>query len=111
MAEDVRGSHRALGYEFGLEEEARRAASELDRGFSQQELVGLRVYRVRWNGNYLVEASFSQDAPEARLRDARALLGESGTPVHPEDLDDYKQATERGDSGLPGWVRRLFGPR
>lgn len=112
MAGEGQGTRRrALGYEFTREEEARSAAAELDRRFSRQDLVGLRVYRVRWNGNYLVEASFSQDAPEARLRDARALLGESGSPVHPDDLEDYKRATEHGAIGLPDWIRRLFGPR
>src|SRR3712207_6943549 len=70
--------------------------------------MGLRIYRVRWNGNYLVEAVFAQGTPDSRLQDARALLGESGSPVHPDDLDDYKRATEEGIGGVPGWVRRLF---
>ncbi len=99
----------SLGYEFAREEEARSAAAELDRRFVRRELTGLRIYRVRWNGNYLVEAVFSDDTPDSRLQDARALLGESGAPVHPEDLTDYKRATERGDAGLPHWIRRLFG--
>jgi hypothetical protein len=101
----------SLGYEFGREEEARSAAAELDRRFASRELTGLRVYRVRWNGNYLVEAVFSDDTPDSRLRDARALLGESGAPVHPEDLRDYKKATEVGGlgGGMPDWIRRLFG--
>ncbi len=100
----------SLGYEFAREEEARSAAAELDRRFVRGELTGLRIYRVRWNGNYLVEAVFSGDTPESRLRDARALLGESGAPVHPEDLRDYKRATEEGRvGGLPNWVRRLLG--
>ena len=100
----------ALGYEFAREEEARGAAAELDRRFADRELKGLRIYRVRWNGNYLVEAVFSENTPDSRLRDARALLGESGAPVHPEDLEDYKRATERGVvGGLPEWLRRLFG--
>ncbi|MBA3389321.1 MAG: hypothetical protein H0U02_08175 [Rubrobacter sp.] len=106
-----RGEHAerlSLGYEFAREEDARAAAAELDRRFPGEELAGLRIYRVRWNDNYLVEATFSRDAPESRLRDARALLGESGRPVHPDDLEDYKRATEAGGS-LPGWVRRLFG--
>jgi hypothetical protein len=104
------GEHPSLGYEFAREEEARGAAAELDRRFGDRELTGLRIYRVRWNGNYLVEAVFSEDTPDARLRDARALLGESGAPVHPEDLRDYKRATERGEvGGLPDWIRRLFG--
>jgi hypothetical protein len=99
-----------LGYEFALEEEARGAAAELDRRFARGELRGLRIYRVRWNGNYLVEAVFSDGTPDSRLRDARALLGESGAPVHPEDLKDYKKATEDGFGGaLPGWIRRFFG--
>ena len=98
----------SLGYEFAREEDARAAAAELDRRFPGKELTGLRIYRVRWNANYIVEAAFSGDAPESRLRDARALLGESGHPVHPEDLEDYKRATQAGDS-LPGWVRRFFG--
>jgi hypothetical protein len=30
--------------------------------------------------------------------------------VHPEDLRDYKRATEEGGiGGLPDWIRRLFG--
>ena len=99
----------SLGYEFAREEEARSAAAELDRRFVRRELRGLRIYRVRWNGNFLVEAVFSDDTPDSRLRDARALLGESGAPVHPEDLTDYKRATERGDAALPHWIRRLFG--
>ena len=102
--------HPSLAYEFAREEEARGAAAELDRRFADGELKGLRIYRVRWNGNYLVEAVFSEHTPDARLRDARALLGESGAPVHPEDLRDYKRATERGGvSGLPDWIRRLLG--
>jgi hypothetical protein len=104
------GGHPALGYEFAREEEARSAATELDRRFARGELRGLRIYRVRWNGNYLVEAVFSDDTPDSRLRDARALLGESGAPVHPEDLEDYKKATREGLGGaLPGWFRRFFG--
>jgi hypothetical protein len=101
----------SLGYEFAREEEARGAAAELDRRFVDRELTGLRIYRVRWNGNYLVEAVFSEDTPDTRLRDARALLGESGAPVHPDDLRDYKRATEEGAFGgvLPDWIRRLFG--
>ena len=102
--------HSSLGYEFAREEEARGAAAELDRRFADRELTALRIYRVRWNGNYLVEAVFSEDTPDARLHDARALLGESGAPVHPEDLRDYKRASERGGvGGLPDWIRRLFG--
>jgi hypothetical protein len=101
---------RSLGYEFGREVEARAAASDLDRTFTQAELTGLRIYRVRWNGNYLVEAAFSQGTTDARLDDARALLGESGIPVHPDDLVDYKRATEEG-AGLPEWLRRFFGGR
>jgi hypothetical protein len=99
-----------LGYEFAREEEARNAAAELDRSFADRELRGLRIYRVRWNGNYLVEAIFADETPDSRLRDARALLGESGAPVHPEDLRDYKKATQEGGlGGLPDWIRRLFG--
>jgi hypothetical protein len=106
-----RGGHPSLGYEFAREEEARGAAAELDRRFAQGELTGLRIYRVRWNGNYLVEAVFSEDTTDSRLHDARALLGESGAPVHPDDLEDYKRATEEAGlgGGLPDWVRRLFG--
>jgi len=99
--------HRSLGYEFAREEEARNHAAELDRRFTREELPGLRVYRVRWNGNYLVEATFAENTPERRVADARALLGESGVPVHPDDLIDYKRATEEG--GFPGWFRRSFG--
>jgi len=98
----------SLGYEFAREKEARAAASDLDRRFMETELTGLRIFRVRWNGNYLVEAAFSDETPESRLEDARALLGESGTPVHPEDLTDYKKATQEG-TGLPNWLRRFFG--
>jgi hypothetical protein len=101
--------HPSLGYEFAREDEARGAAAELDRRFTERELTGLRIYRVRWNGNYLVEAAFSDDTSDPRLQDARALLGESGAPVHPDDLDDYKRATEEGGLGLPDWIRRLFG--
>ena len=99
-----------LGYEFAREEEARAAASDLDRRFTQDELAGLRIYRVRWNGNYLVEAAFSNETPEARLQDASALLGESGIQVHPDDLADYKRATDEG-AGLPDWLKRFFGGR
>ena len=104
--------HPSLGYEFAREEEARGAAAELDRRFAQGDLTGLRIYRVRWNGNYLVEAVFSATTPDSCLQDARALLGESGAPVHPDDLRDYKTATEEGFSGgLPDWIRRFFGGR
>ena len=98
----------SLGYEFAGEDEARGAAADLDRRFARGELKGLRIYRVRWNGNYLVEAVFSDGTPDSRLHDARALLGESGAPVHPEDLRDYKRASREGGS-LPGWLRRFFG--
>ncbi len=98
----------SLGYEFAREEEARTIAQDLDRRFTETELTGLRIYRVRWNGNYMVEAVFSDGTQEARLDDARALLGESGVPVHPQDLTDYKRATQEG-TGLPDWIRRFFG--
>ena len=101
----------SLGYEFAQEDEARSAATELDRRFADRELTGLRVYRVRWNGNYLVEAVFSEGTAASRLQDARALLGEAGAPVHPDDLKDYKRATEEGGAGLPDWIRRFFGGR
>ena len=97
----------SLGYEFAREAEARVHATELDRRFTREEILGLRVYRVRWNGSYIVEATFADDVPQERMRDARALLGESGSPIHPDDLVDYKRASEAG--GLPGWMRRLFG--
>jgi hypothetical protein len=103
------GDQTSLGYEFALEEEARGAAAELDRRFARGELTGLRIYRVRWSGNYLVEAVFSDDTSNSRLHDARALLGESGAPVHPDDLRDYKRATDEGLGGLPDWIRRFFG--
>jgi hypothetical protein len=103
--------HPSLGYEFAREDEARGAAAELDRRFADRELTGLRIYRVRWNGNYLVEAVFADGTTDSRLQDARALLGESGVPVHPDDLDDYKKATEEGGAGLPDWIRRFFGGR
>ena len=99
----------SLGYEFAREEEARAAASDLDRRFDERELAGLRIYRVRWNNDFIVEATFPPRTPPSRLQDARALLGESGVPVHPDDLADYKKASEGGAEGLPGWVRRLFG--
>jgi hypothetical protein len=107
MENDPSQTYPSLGYEFAREEEARAAASDLDRRFTESELSGLRIYRVRWNGNYLVEATFFRDTPEAHLHDARALLGESGIPVHPEDLEDYKQATQQ-NSALPDWLRRFF---
>ena len=100
-----------MGYEFAREDEARGAAAELDRRFADRELTGLRIYRVRWNGNYLVEAVFADGTTDSRLQDARALLGESGAPVHPDDLEDYKKATEEGAAGLPDWIRRFFGGR
>jgi hypothetical protein len=100
------GRH-ALGYEFAREDEAQSHAAELARRFTGEELPGLRVYRIRWNGNYLVEATFAENTPDSRVNDARALLAESGVPVHPDDLIDYKRATEGG--GLPGWMRRFFG--
>jgi hypothetical protein len=107
--EEGSGLHSSsLGYEFAREEEARAAASDLDRRFTQDELTGLRIYRVRWNGNYIVEAAFSEGTPETRLQDASALLAESGIPVHPDDLADYKRATD-ASAGLPDWLRRLFG--
>jgi len=108
MENDSPPTSHSLGYEFAREVEARTAASDLDRRFTEAELSGLRIYRVRWNGNYLVEAAFSTDTPEARLHDARALLGETGSPVHPDDLEDYKQATHQS-STLPPWLRRFFG--
>jgi hypothetical protein len=103
--------HPSLGYEFAREDEARGSAAELDRRFADRELKGLRIYRVRWNGNYLVEAVFADDTTESRLQDARALLGEAGVPVHPDDLEDYKKATDEGGAGLPNWIRRFFGGR
>ncbi len=107
MAEERPGP-QLLGYEFAREGEARNHAAELDRHFTKEELPGLRVYRIRWSGNYLVEATFAENVPENRVRDARALLGESGVAVHPDDLLDYKRATD-GGTGLPGWMRRFFG--
>ena len=107
MENDQAPISASLGYEFAREDEARAAASDLDRRFTESELSGLRIYRVRWNSNYLVEAVFSEGTPEARLEDARALLGESGTPVHPDDLEDYKRATQES-SVLPDWLRRFF---
>ena len=100
---------QSLGYEFARETEARDHAAELDRRFTREELRALRVYRIRWNGNYLVEATFAEGVPERRVDDARALLGESGVVVHPDDLIDYKRATEAGFGSLPGWFRRFFG--
>ena len=103
--------HPTLGYEFAREDEARGSAAELDRRFADRELKGLRIYRVRWNGNYLVEAVFADDTTDSRLQDARALLGEAGVPVHPDDLTDYKRAMQEDVGGLPDWVRRFFGGR
>ena len=100
----------SLGYEYAREEEARAAAADLDRRFDERELSGLRIYRVRWNGNFIVEAAFPATTPDSRLDDARALLSESGRPVHPDDLADYKRATEE-QGGLPDWFRRFFGGR
>ena len=102
-----RENHRSLGYEFAREREARDHAAALDRRYTREEMPGLRVYRVRWNGNYLVEATFAEGVEDSRVNDARALLGESGVPVHPDDLIDYKRASEGG--GMPGWFRRFFG--
>jgi hypothetical protein len=103
--------HPSLGYEFAREDEARGTAAELDRRFADRELKGLRIYRVRWNGNYLVEAVFADGTTDSRLQDARALLGEAGVPMHPDDLEDYKKATDEGGAGLPDWIRRFFGGR
>lgn len=100
-----RASH-PLGYEFTDERDARNSAAELDRRFTNLELTGLRIYRIVWNGNFLVEATFDGNTAEDRISDARAILGESGSPVHTDDLADYRKATE---SGRPGWLRRLFG--
>lgn len=104
--EEPVGRH-SLGYEFAREDEAQNHAAELARRFTGEELPGLRVYRIRWNGNYLVEATFAENTPDRRVNDARALLGESGVAVHPDDLMDYKRATEGG--GMSGWMRRFFG--
>lgn len=97
-----------LGYEFAREDQARAAARDLERRFPEDELMGLRIYRVRWNDNFIVEAAFVEDVSEERLRDARALLGEVGTPVHPDDLADYKRATREARKS-PSWFRRFFG--
>lgn len=100
----------SVGYEFEREEDARESAAELDRRFDRDELAGLRIYRVRWNNDFIVEATFSYGLSEGRVADARAILGEAGSPVHPDDLKDYKRAMESGASGpLPGWLRKLFG--
>lgn len=64
------------------------------------------MYRIVWNSNFLVEAVFSERSTEADLAAARALLGESGTPVHPDDLDDYKRA---GTGRTGGWFKRFLG--
>jgi hypothetical protein len=78
--------------------------------FHRAGATGLRIYRVRWNGNFIVEAAFSSGTPDSRIEDARALLGEAGRSVHPDDLADYKRATQE-PGGLPEWVRRFFGGR
>lgn len=85
---------RSLGYEFATEREARDSAAELDRRFSAEELAGLRVYRIRWSGNYLVEAVFPEGVSERRLEDARALLGSWGARCTPRIW--------RTTSGRPG---------
>lgn len=100
----------SVGYEFEREEDARESAAELDRRFSRDELSGLRIYRVRWNDDFIVEATFPYGLSRDRVADARAILGEAGSPVHPDDLADYKRAMESGASGpLPGWLRKFFG--
>jgi hypothetical protein len=100
-----------LGYEYATEEEARSAAGELNRRFTERELAGLRVYRIRWNNDYLVEAVFDRNVAENRVEDAKALLGESGAPIHPDDLEDYRRATRRREeSGVLGWLRRIIEP-
>lgn len=101
---------QSIGYEFEDETVARQAAAELDRRFDRDELSGLKIYRVRWNDDFIVEAVFAYGLSESRIADARATLGETGSPVHPDDLRDYKRAMESGATGpLPGWVRKLFG--
>lgn len=101
--------HAKIGYEFALETEARERAAELDRRFAAEELLALRVYCIRWNGNYLVEATFAPSVPGERVENARALLGEVGVAVHQDDLEDYKRATRGAGESLPGWLRRFFG--
>lgn len=100
-----------LGYEFATEMEARNVGAELNRRFNSAELVTLGIYRIRWNGNYLLEAVFAKDIPDQRVKDAQALMGESGVQVHPDDLKDYKLATRRrtehGD--MFRWFRRFMG--
>lgn len=101
---------QSVGYEFEAEDTARQAAAELDRRFDRDELSGLKIYRVRWNDDFIVEAIFAYGLPESRIADARATLGETGSPVHPDDLRDYKRAMESGATGpLPGWLRKMFG--
>lgn len=101
---------QSVGYEFEDETVARQAAAELDRRFDRDELSGLKIYRVRWNGDFIVEATFAYGLSESRIADARATLGETGNPVHPDDLRDYKRAMESGATGpLPGWLRKMFG--
>lgn len=101
----------ALGYQYATEEAASAAARELDRRFTGTELAGLRIYRVRWNDDYLVEAVFDRKISESRLEDARALLGETGAAVHPDDLSDYRTATQsRQRGGIIGWLRRIMEP-
>lgn len=102
--------NESVGYEFEREGDARESAAELDRRFSRDELLGLRIYRVRWNNDFIVEATFPYGLSQDRVADARAILGEAGSPVHPDDLADYKRAMESGASGpLPGWLRKWFG--
>ncbi len=108
--ESGRRSGESVGYEFEREQDARESAAELDRRFSEEELAGLKIYRVRWNGDYIVEATFPEALSADRVGDARAILGEAGSPVHPDDLADYKEAMEAGATGpIPGWLRRFFG--
>ena len=51
MSGPERERFRSLGYEFARQEEAHNHAAELDRRFASEELLSLRIYRIRWNGN------------------------------------------------------------
>ena len=87
-----------LGYEF-----ARRRGGPRDRRRARPALhragaPGLRVYRVRWNGNYLVEAVFSRDRsgspPARRPRPARRVRCPR-PPRRPAGLQAGHQEAER----------------
>ena len=90
-----------------LKRRPRTTGCNLDRRFTESELPGLRIYRIRWNGNYLVEATFAEDSPERRIDDARALLGDPARPYTPTTSPTTNGPPS--DKGLPGWMSRFLG--